>query len=167
MQVSGTCANFRANYKKPCSSLTSQSHETSLLHPLGIDSCHFGSFPDRARRVSRKRHIRATVQVSRVSGYPHQVPLKNGMLTGIRTSNIMMAVTRDGLGRKTGMAMNKFNSTGGLMSSDNRKYTGNGHLISKNVLVMSRFPRGFFDSAGSPFYFVSFSINYPLSTFKI
>ena len=155
MQVSGTCANFRANYKKPCSSLTSQSHETSLLHPLGIDSCHFGSFPDRARRVSRKRHIRATVQVSRVSGYPHQVPLKNGMLTGIRTSNIMMAVTRDGLGRKTGMAMNKFNSTGGLMSSDNRKYTGNGHIVSKNVLVMSRFPRGFFDSAGSPYYYLT------------
>ena len=36
----------------------------------------------------------------------------SGMLTGIRTSTIMMAVTRDGLGRKTGMAMNKFNSTG-------------------------------------------------------
>ncbi len=69
-------------------------------------------------------------------------------MTGIRTSNIMMAVTRDGLGRKTGMAMNKFNSTGGLMSSDNRSYTGNGYVISKNAIVMSRFPGGFFDSAG-------------------
>ena len=71
----------------------------------------------------------------------------NGMLTAVRTSNIMMGISRDGLGRKTGMAMNKFNSTGGLMSSDNRKYTGNGHVVSKNVLVMSRFPVGFFDSA--------------------
>ena len=76
-------------------------------------------------------------------------------MTGIRTSTIMMAVTRDGLGRKTGMAMNKFNSTGGLMSSDNRKYTGNGHVVSKNVLVMSRFPGGFFDSAGSPYYYLT------------
>ena len=53
------------------------------------------------------------------------------------------------------MAMNKFNSTGGLMSSDNRKYTGNGHVVSKNVLVMSRFPGGFFDSAGSPYYYLT------------
>ena len=79
----------------------------------------------------------------------------NGMLTGVRTSTIMMAVTRDGLGRKTGMAMNKFNSTGGLMSSDNRIYTGNGHVVSKNAIVMSRFPGGFFDSAGSPYYYLT------------
>ena len=79
----------------------------------------------------------------------------NGMLTAVRTSNIMMGISRDGLGRKTGMAMNKFNSTGGLMSSDNRKYTGNGHVISKNVLVMSRFPGGFFDSAGNPYYYLT------------
>ena len=77
------------------------------------------------------------------------------MLTGVRTSNIMMGISRDGLGRKTGMAMNKFNSTGGLMSSDNRKYTGNGHVVSKNAIVMSRFPGGFFDSAGSPYYYLT------------
>ena len=67
----------------------------------------------------------------------------------------MMGISRDGLGRKTGMAMNKFNSTGGLMSSDNKKYTGNGHVVSKNVLVMSRFTGGFFDSTGSPYYYLT------------
>ena len=41
------------------------------------------------------------------------------------------------------------------MSSDNRKYTGNGHVVSKNVLVMSRFPGGFFDSTGSPYYYLT------------
>ena len=30
----------------------------------------------------------------------------------------------------------------------NRRYTGNRHVVSKNVLVMSRFPGGLFDSAG-------------------
>ena len=50
--------------------------------------------------------------------------------------------------RKKGTSFMKFNSTGGLVSSENRSYTGNGHVVSKNAIVMSRFPGGFFDSAG-------------------
>ena len=37
----------------------------------------------------------------------------------------------------------------------NRKYTGNGHIVSKNAILMSRFPGGFFDSAGSPYYYLT------------
>ena len=37
----------------------------------------------------------------------------------------------------------------------NRRYTGNRHVVSKNVLVMSRFPGGFFDSTGSPYYYLT------------
>ena len=37
----------------------------------------------------------------------------------------------------------------------NSKYTGNGYDDSKNAVVMSRFLGGFFDSAGSPYYYLT------------
>ena len=72
----------------------------------------------------------------------------NGMLTSEKSSGVQMTATRDGLGRKTATTLNIYNSSGGVQSTETKSYTGNGHVVSKNAIVMSRFPGGFFDSAG-------------------
>ncbi len=72
----------------------------------------------------------------------------NGMLISEKSSGVQMTVTRDGLGRKTATTLNIYNSSGGVQSTETKSYTGNGHVVSKNAIVMSRFPGGFFDSAG-------------------
>ena len=79
----------------------------------------------------------------------------NGMLTGSKTSDTSIEITRDGLGRKMTSAIRR-NSTGGMpMPVDRRGYTGNGHVVRNRSLEMSRFPGGFFDSAGSPYYYLT------------
>ena len=79
----------------------------------------------------------------------------NGMLTSEKSSGVQMTVTRDGLGRKTATTLNIYNSSGGVQSTETKGYTGNGHVVSKNAIVMSRFPGGFFDSAGNPYYYLT------------
>ena len=79
----------------------------------------------------------------------------NGMLTSEKSSGAQMTVTRDRLGRKTATTLNIYNSSGGVQSTETKSYTGNGHVVSKNAIVMSRFPGGFFDSAGSPYYYLT------------
>ena len=79
----------------------------------------------------------------------------NGMLTGSKTSDTSIEITRDGLGRKMASAIRRNSTSGMPMPADCRGYTGNGHVVRNSSLEMSRFPGGFFDSAGSPYYYLT------------
>lgn len=72
----------------------------------------------------------------------------NGMQTAITISGTDIDITRDGLGRKTGSAIRRSHPSGIPVPADTRQYTGNGHVMRNSSLEMSRFPGGFFDSAG-------------------